>query len=295
MCSSDLSTALPEKHPSRRTLLNLAPQVRLTELAEKQLRVWTMATAGEFSCFGVVEKAPDSGLITVTNFFLPKQSCTDVHTRPDRVSMGQLMTELVKAGQDVANLRCWAHSHAEMQTFWSSEDTDSISQMDNGEWLLSIVTNKAGSFKARLDLYEPFRLSYDDLPLLLASLAPQDEALVAELNAKLQNELPDYTLWPKRHVAFRDAFDVEACDFMDTEHDEEAGILLDLQDCGLTPHEAATLVQAVKAWPGGDLQAFWALLLGSLPELDFQTVDAWGILDVFAGYSLLPNDLNPLR
>jgi len=272
--------------------------VLLSEEAEHQLRVWTQATQGEFSCFGVVEKAEDSGLVVINKFFLPKQVCSGAHTSPDRQAMGQLMTELVKAGYDVANLRCWAHSHGDLQTFWSGEDNDTVNQMDNGEWLLSIVTNRAGSFLARLDLYRPFRVTFDKVPLHFQSSAPHDEALAAELRAKVNADLPDCTLRPTRQNREGFLLDDYPFDLLEMErnaHDNEANVLLDLQDCGLSPDEAAKLVQAVKTWPGGDIDAFWKLLADALPEADWYSTDAWGILDVLSEYGLLPNDLGPMR
>ena len=264
---------------TKRKLTDRTPKVLLSGEAEKQLRVWTAAAQGEFSCFGVTEVDEDSGAIVVKKFFLPEQVCTDSHTSPDREAMGGLMCDLVREGHSMEDLRCWAHSHGDMQTFWSEEDTDTIDQMDNGDWLLSIVTNKAGHFRARLDMYHPWRITVDQIKVGFLANVERDEALEKELMAKVHTPAAPWGLvWPDRR-ALTD-FDTEGFGYIDPGDDD---VQAELQLVGLNSKQVDELLDAVEEWTGDDLEEFWELLDGVLGG-DGHKVDPRSVLQVLADY-----------
>ena len=279
---------------------NRTPKVLLTKEAEKQLRVWTQAAEGEYSCFGVTELDADSGAIIVQKFFLPVQTCTEVHTAPHREAMGALMTELVREGYSMENLRCWAHSHADMDCFWSSEDTDSIEEMCNDDWLLSIVVNKTAHFRARLDLYQPWRVTVDKIWVGFLASIERDKELEAELKEKVISDTnpfhdslyDSFHHWPKRRARAdfgTDYFDgAEDMDGMNSPTDMEDfdginDIFADLQLAGLHPEQTEELLNKVESWTGGDLEEFRGMLDDVLDGED-TGVDAWSLLQIFADY-----------
>jgi len=269
----------------------------LSDEAEQQLRVWTQAAQGEFSCFGVTELDADSGAIIVKKFFLPTQTCTEVHTAPDRESMGVLMTELVHEGYNMENLRCWAHSHADMDCFWSSEDTDTIEQMDNEDWLLSIVTNRTGHFRARLDLYQPWRITVDKIKVGSLASIERDKKLETELKEKVLLEVSpfhdslhdSFHRWPHRRphtdIGMNDigADDMEGFDGIND-------IFADLQLAGLYPEQAEELLNTVESWTGGDQEEFRRMLDSFLDGED-TGIDTWSLLQIFADYGYFQYDL----
>jgi len=274
--------------------MDRTPKVLLSEVAEKQLKVWTQAAQGEFSCFGVTELDADSGAIIVKKFFLPEQTCTEVHTSPDREAMGALMTELVLEGYNMENLRCWTHSHADMDCFWSSEDSDSIEEMCNDDWLLSIVTNKAGHFRARLDLYNPWRITVDRIKVGFLASIERDKELEAELDEKVfqeanpfHNSLHDsFNGWSHRrpHSNFNGLNDIEGFDHI-------SDIFADLQLAGLYPEHAEELLSKVESWAGADLEEFRRMLYGVL-DGDEAGVDTWSLLQIFADYGYFQYDFS---
>ncbi len=264
----------------KRKLTMRTPKVLLSVEAERQLRVWTQAAKGEFSCFGVTEVDTDSGAIVVKKFFLPEQVCTDSHTSPDRESMGALMTELVKAGHDVSDLRCWAHSHADMNCFWSSEDADTIEQMDNGDWLISIVTNKQGHFRARLDLYAPWRITVDQIKVGFLTSVERDEELEKELRDKVHAPTaPCGLVWPEDDLGFGTGHHFSG--HTDNEPIDD-DILAELPMVGLNTDQTAELLDAIEDWQG-DLDEFWVILDGVLGG-DGRAVDPWSVLQVLGEY-----------
>ncbi|MBM4355533.1 MAG: hypothetical protein FJ109_17380 [Deltaproteobacteria bacterium] len=142
-----------------------AEQIRLYLLpeVEERIRHYTRLAAGEVSGLGTVEEF-DGGFL-VTDLYLPKQACTPAGTELDQEAVATLMLELDNSGKDPGGLRFWWHSHADMNTFWSKTDEQCIENLANGDYVLSLVTNKRGSMLARLDIFRPVRVTLDDIPV----------------------------------------------------------------------------------------------------------------------------------
>lgn len=141
--------------------LYLLPEV------EERIRHYTELAAGEVSGLGTVEEF-DGGFL-VTDLFLPKQTCSPGGTDLDQDSVATLILEMDQAGKDAGTLRFWWHSHGNLNTFWSHTDEECINNLANGDYVLSMVTNKRGQVLARLDIFRPVRLVVDDLPVAVRS------------------------------------------------------------------------------------------------------------------------------
>ena len=140
---------------------------------------------GEVSCLGTVERDGDN--LVVTDLFLPKQVCSGASTEMDPADVAKLLVDLEQQGIDPKTLRLWLHSHADMNTFWSQTDADTIKELINDGFLLSIVTNKKGAMLARVDVFEPIAFTIDKLPVepLLPDFGLRDQCK-AEIEAKVQ-------------------------------------------------------------------------------------------------------------
>jgi hypothetical protein len=141
--------------------LYLLPEV------EERMRHYTNLAAGEVSGLGTVEQF-DGGFL-VTDLFLPKQSCSPGGTELDQESVATLLMELDDAGADAGSLRFWWHSHGSMDVFWSRTDEECIDNLANGDYVLSLVTNKKGHTLARLDIFKPVRVTVDQVPVSVRS------------------------------------------------------------------------------------------------------------------------------
>ena len=141
--------------------LYLLPEV------EERMRHYTELATGEVSGLGTVEEF-DGGFL-VTDIFLPKQSCSPAGTELDQDSVATLIMELDQAGSDAGSLRFWWHSHGNLDAFWSNTDEACIMSLANGDYVLSLVTNKRGHLLARLDIFKPVRLTVDHLPVSVRS------------------------------------------------------------------------------------------------------------------------------
>jgi len=123
-----------QRNPAK---LGIRVQVDVQALAK--LWLWVDLAAGEVSALGLVDEItnPKTGnlaALRITDFLLVKQDCSSAETTMDPVAIVELLGELESAGQDSGKLLCWAHSHADMQVFWSTQDDSCI----NG--LATVVT-----------------------------------------------------------------------------------------------------------------------------------------------------------
>ena len=65
-------------------------------------------------------------------------------------------------------------SHADMPTFWSGTDEACVKDLGGtqGEYFISLVTNRKGEVLVRLDVYQPFKMTMDKLPLIVGEETP---------------------------------------------------------------------------------------------------------------------------
>lgn len=203
-------------------------QVFIDLVAQEKLWAWTRMAKGEVSMLGLVEDTPEGPAIT--DLFLMRQTCTAASTDMDRADVARLLFDLGAAGIE-GQLRAWVHSHASMDVFWSKTDDDCIEGLAADPYCVSLVVNKRGDMRARVDLFRPVRVVIDEVPVKLRT---PDLGLVdlcrAEFMAKV-NEAPTIrfpglgmpglppstgeadrfgTRQHQRHFAFLDLDDMEA-------------------------------------------------------------------------------------
>jgi hypothetical protein len=123
----------------------------------------------EVSGLGLIEeeRAKDGRLLGyhVTDVFLPEQvnGHTSTELAPD--SVAKLMIEVEERFGASENLRFWWHYHpGKIGLMWSSTDDDCVDELRNGGWFVSTVFDPAMDCRTRVDLYEPLRLTVDQVP-----------------------------------------------------------------------------------------------------------------------------------
>jgi hypothetical protein len=168
---------------------------------EERMRHYTNLAAGEVSGLGTVEEF-DGGFL-VTDLFLPKQTCSPGGTDLDQESVATLIMELDQAGKDPGALRFWWHSHGNLDVFWSGTDEQCINNLANGDYVLSLVTNKRGDVLARLDIFRPVRVTLDKVPVSVRSAGESlRERCREEIMQKVENVPVPFALdrFPRREV-----------------------------------------------------------------------------------------------
>ncbi len=176
---------------------------RVTIDAEALERIWhwTDLAKGEFSCLGQV-----TGDMLVHDVQLFEQTCTQASTDIDQQALAKFLCQ----HPNPEKVRAWIHSHGNLNVFWSQQDDACIDGLHSETFLLSLVVNKRREMKCRLDVWQPVRLTLDDLSVEVRvpryGLQQDCEAafcqLVTELQPPILPRLPgrlvprDQQSWP---------------------------------------------------------------------------------------------------
>lgn len=167
-----------------------APQILITPQAFQKLRLYIDLCPMEIGGLGQVEL--NDTQFVITDLFILPQKVSPAETELDPAAMLELLECCVSEGRDPASLCLWWHSHADMDVEWSATDERTIETFP-GDFMLSVVGNKAGDVACRLDILRPTRQVLGDLPLkiLPGPAGEADErglrtAIIAEMSQKLQ-------------------------------------------------------------------------------------------------------------
>ncbi len=169
------------------------PEILITSLAFRKLRLYIDLCPMEIGGLGEVERHGPRFLITDL-FILPQKvspSGISSETELDPAAMFEMLECCISEGRDPASLCVWWHSHAEMDVEWSATDERTIETFP-GDFMISLVGNKAGAYACRLDILGPSRECLGDLSLTIlpGSGGETDEAalrtgILAEMCEKL--------------------------------------------------------------------------------------------------------------
>ena len=132
-------------------------RVGINAEAMERIWHWTDLATGEFSCLGTVEGTH------INHVQLFDQMCTAASTELDQQALAKF---LVTHPRPEA-VRAWIHSHGKLGVFWSEQDEACIDGLANDTCLISIVVNKVRQVKCRVDLWQPVRVTLDDVPVEL--------------------------------------------------------------------------------------------------------------------------------
>lgn len=139
----------------------ISPKVGISEKLWGVLLRAARSTDCEISALGYVNQHEDKEF-HVSDIFFPPQTNTLSTTSMDQEALGNIMREGLKEGESPATVKCWIHSHAKWEVYWSETDEACIKALlDSSEenWLVSIVLNHKGDYKVRLDITNPESLS----------------------------------------------------------------------------------------------------------------------------------------
>lgn len=124
----------------------------------------------EISGLGPVRRRDDNTFF-VDDIFIVEQTVTGGFADPWQ-GIHKLVEELAAKDMDdyIASLKFSWHSHADMTTFFSPQiDLATIDRWKRGgmDWMISFVGNHAGQYLARLDIFQPFHLPIERIPVMV--------------------------------------------------------------------------------------------------------------------------------
>lgn len=163
-------------------------KVIITHEVKERMDAYTRLVETEVSGIGKVAHDEKSGTLTLVDIEVLEQEATGSTTDFVDGAMDRFMLEKTEAGESVADWWCWWHSHVDMDAFFSGRDTGTIDESTEFRHLLSVVYNRKGVYKARLDTFKPFRLIVDELDVSFTE-PPQNTELEAQLKTELDEKV----------------------------------------------------------------------------------------------------------
>jgi len=192
--------------------------VVLSQRAFVQVFGYAYATPLEISCLGLIRR--NGSVFRVERFHLVKQTSSIGHTELDNEAVLALIEGLIADGRkdEVAALKCWAHSHPGFKCFWSKTDDATCARLVT-DWLVSLVVSHDFAIRGRIDVGGAVPFTIDHVPVFVEM--PADEDLLANLRAeagKLVTEgLPFFTTRGARRSE-KVAASEECCDLCGSRH-----------------------------------------------------------------------------
>lgn len=174
--------------------VELSPYIVLPLDVYNELSAYVAHYKTEVSGYGFVTEYTDKDgdpYYRVDEVILPsEQKNTMSTTEIDEEYIHKHITQLLQENKAhlVPKLRFHWHSHCDMSVFHSGTDTDNYDTLKSGEYLLSLVLNKAGDILGRIDYYKPFRLSISGIAVYVeANDSPESEKRILD-NIKALDE-----------------------------------------------------------------------------------------------------------
>lgn len=140
----------------------------------------------------------DGENIIINDIGIWKQECQAAETEVvDHNSVISLAQEMMDRGHSMEELCVWWHSHAHLSSFFSSTDDTCIQNWINNKYLVSVVGNKKGEYKGRIDIKAPLPCTINPIPVEL--YVPN--TITPELVTTIKNEITDkVTLRPYQTI-----------------------------------------------------------------------------------------------
>ena len=126
--------------------------VTIEQRALTAFRYYLDAVPGEVGGIGLVAERPEGPHIF--EVFILLQTSAPGATELDAERLAAFVDRFERHGGDPVQLRCWWHSHGDLDVGWSETDEATIAAFP-GEGLVSLVGNRRGDLLARLDRWGP--------------------------------------------------------------------------------------------------------------------------------------------
>lgn len=165
------------------------PAILITSPIKKKLDAYITVAPGEIAGLGIVSM-PRPNIFLIDDVFILRQTANGSEANLDPRAVHEMMLDWIEEGKDISTIKLQWHSHANFGVFWSVEtDIPNIEAFGNGEneWMLSLVGNKHGEFLARLDIFIPFRVTFDRLALTVVNTI--DEAALERARLEVSQKV----------------------------------------------------------------------------------------------------------
>ena len=185
------------------------PRIFISTEAKQKLDLYIALCPEEISGLGqVIHK---DGVFLIRDVLLFEQEVSATSTVLDGEGLDEFLRKAMETGQDLTTTKLWWHSHVNGGCFWSHTDDQTMERFRNG-WMIAIVGNKRKEYLARIDLYEPVRLTIDGLTIEMYH--PPDVELEKALKKEVQQKVKTikvgyiHTHWGIRNIEIEDEYEL---------------------------------------------------------------------------------------
>jgi hypothetical protein len=133
---------------------------------------------GEIGWIGEVFYLGKSDL-RVGEIYLIEQNTTPDNTKLVDDAYAKFVMGYYQSGKDVVDLKLWIHSHGDLGVCWSPDDEKTIETHKRATYFVSIVVNKRGRYLVRVDIFNPLRVTIEDVELVIIPNYPPEEVMNA--------------------------------------------------------------------------------------------------------------------
>jgi proteasome lid subunit RPN8/RPN11 len=167
-------------------------EIRIRRPALDKLLLYAARCPVEIGGLGTLVE--EAGGLLITDLFLLPQKVSAWDTELDPEALFDLLGRLVAEGRDVAGVRVWWHSHADLDLVWSETDAATIANLPGDFWV-ALVANRRGEVACRLDAFTPRRQTWD-LPLVevLDGGGGDPEQVRASIDREILEKVRAYTV-----------------------------------------------------------------------------------------------------
>lgn len=146
------------------------PRLQVPLIIWQKMMAYIINCPTEINGFGLVERVNPS-FFFLRDVFITEQVAGPAHVENSPEVLGQLLTDMIRRGEDPSMIKFQWHSHVNMHAYFSGTDQDNIDNW-TGDWLISLVANKSGQYSCRLDTFKGVRVGVALTPELTTGVNP---------------------------------------------------------------------------------------------------------------------------
>jgi hypothetical protein len=174
------------------------PTVLMTLHAKRKMDLIIHSVTTEIGWLGFVERLADSEYL-VTDVFIPKQEVNGGTCEITEEGLVEMANEILDGEDGVVKmnqLRLWGHSHANMGTSPSGQDSDQMKIFTKNvdDFFIRLIANKRGDYNFTIFEYDR-NLITEEAPS--QTVTDEDEALAAEVKETVKTNVKELTYHTK--------------------------------------------------------------------------------------------------
>lgn len=159
------------------------PKVYIPKTVHSKITHW-VGKGGSHECSGMGKVKVEDGKIIIVDAWMVKQKNSGAETEMDGDDLAKMMYQKREVE---GTWSFWWHSHANMDTFWSSTDRDQIAKLAANGFCVATVFNTKGSSLTCVAGSNPFPFHINEVKLVIDD--PMNQDLIKSWDAEYDDKV----------------------------------------------------------------------------------------------------------